>query len=107
MKKHARGFIEFIREQGVVGLAIGFILGAAISKLVASFVADIVNPILGIFLGATSELKLKAFQIGQVKILWGDFISAIIDFLIIAAVVYFGFKILGLDRLDNKKTNKK
>ncbi|MDP4038623.1 MAG: MscL family protein [bacterium] len=106
MKKHARGFMEFIREQGVVGLAIGFILGTAVSKLVASLVADIINPILSIFLGATGELKQRFLQIGQVKILWGDFIAAMIDFLVIALVVYIGFKMLRLDRLD-KKSHKK
>ena len=39
-----RGFLNFIREQGVVGLAIGFILGGAISKLVAALVNDLINP---------------------------------------------------------------
>jgi len=103
IKKHTRGFVEFIREQGVVGLAIGFILGAAVSKLVTSLVTDIINPILGIILGATGELKSKSLQIGQIKILWGDFIGALIDFLLIALVVYLGFKILRLDKLDQKK----
>jgi large conductance mechanosensitive channel len=106
MRKHARGFMEFIREQGVVGLAIGFILGASVSKLVAALVADIINPILSVFLGATSDLKLKVLQIGQVKIMWGDFLASFIDFIVIALVVYAGFKILKLDKLDKKSSKK-
>lgn len=51
-----KDFIGFIRKQGVVGLATGFILGGAISKLVASLVEDIINPILGIILGKTGSL---------------------------------------------------
>jgi large conductance mechanosensitive channel len=98
-----KGFIEFIREQGVMGLAVGFILGGAVSKLVTAFVNDIINPIVGIFLGRVGELKKVFLQIGSSKILYGDFVSSFIDFAIIAFVVYFGVKILKLDRLDKKK----
>ena len=98
-----KGFIVFIREQGVVGLAIGFILGGAISKVVASFVEDIVNPLLGVVLGATGALDAAVFRVGSVEILWGSFVSTIIDFLIIALVIFYGFKLLRLDRLDKKK----
>lgn len=98
-----RGFIEFIREQGVMGLAVGFILGGAISKLVTSFVNDLVNPIVGIFLGRTGELRKVFLQIGSSKILWGDFVSSFIDFAIIAFVVYFGVKVLRLEALYKKK----
>lgn len=98
-----RGFMEFVREQGVVGLAVGFILGGAVSKVVASLVTDIINPIFGVFLGATGGLKTAALQIGSAKILWGDFLSTAIDFLVIALVVYYGVKALGLEKLDKKK----
>ena len=40
-----KGFLEFVREQGVVGLATGFILGGAVSKVVTSLVTDIINPV--------------------------------------------------------------
>jgi len=98
-----KGFIEFIREKGVVGLAIGFILGGAISKLVASFVTDIINPFLGIILGMTKGLETAYLKIGPAKIFYGHFITALIDFTVIAFVVYFGVKVLKLDKLDKKK----
>ncbi|NCN24030.1 MAG: large conductance mechanosensitive channel protein MscL [Candidatus Pacebacteria bacterium CG10_big_fil_rev_8_21_14_0_10_42_12] len=98
-----KGFIEFIREQGVVGLAVGFILGGAVSRVVASLVADIINPIIGVLLGAAGDLSLAYFAIGPVKLMWGSFVSVLIDFLVIAMVVYFGVKGLGLDKLDKKK----
>lgn len=98
-----KGFIQFIREQGVVGLAIGFILGGAISKVVSALVTDIINPLIGLALGKTGGLKTLAFSVGEVEFLFGDFISVVIDFLIIAAVVYFGFKMLRIDRLDKPK----
>ncbi len=98
-----KGFINFVREQGVVGLAVGFILGGAVSKVVSALVNDIVNPILGIVLGMAGNLKSAALNFGSAKILYGDLISVVIDFIVIALVVYFGVKILGLDKLDKKK----
>jgi large conductance mechanosensitive channel len=97
-----KGFIEFIRKQGVVGLAVGFILGGAVSKVVGSVVTDLVNPIIGIGLGAVGNLKDAYLQIGPAKLMWGSFVSTLIDFIVIALVVYFGVKGLGLDKLDKK-----
>lgn len=99
-----KGFLNFIREQGVMGLAVGFILGGAVSKVVSALVTDIVNPILGVALGAVGGLKSAALAIGDVKILYGDFFTVLIDFIVIALVVYFGVKGLGLDRLDKAKS---
>ena len=99
MKEQLNGFVEFIRTQGVVGLAVGFILGGAVSKVVTALVNDIVNPILGYVLGSTEGLK--SMTVGP--ILLGDFVAVVIDFLIIAAVVYFVVKGLGFDKLDKPK----
>ncbi len=103
MKKPLQGFIEFIRSQGVVGLAVGVIMGTSITKLITAFVTDIINPIVGLLLGRIGDLSKAYLQIGSTQILFGSFISSLIDFLIIAFVVYFGIKILKLDRLDKKK----
>lgn len=92
-----------MREQGVVGLAIGFVLGGAVSKVVTALVNDIVNPLVGLALGKTEGLKTLKIAIGPVDLLIGDFVSVVIDFMVIAAVVYYGFKILGLEKLDKKK----
>jgi large conductance mechanosensitive channel len=97
-----KGFIDFVRERGVMGLAIGFILGGAISKTVASLVEDIINPLIGLAMGKINLVD-KAFTLGNASVKYGSFISAIINFIIIAAVVYFGFKILRLEKLDKKK----
>lgn len=98
-----KGFLNFIREQGVVGLAVGFVLGGAVSKFVTSFINDLISPILGVLLGMASGLKDASLNIGPAKLLYGDFISSFIDFAVIAFVVYFTVKILKLDRLDKKK----
>lgn len=98
-----KGFLQFIREQGVVGLAVGFILGGAVSKLVTALVTDIVSPVLALGMNNIKNLKDAYLQIGAAKIMWGDFLNVSIDFLVIACVVYFGVKLLRLDRVDKKK----
>jgi large conductance mechanosensitive channel len=98
-----KGFLDFIREQGVVGLAVGFILGGAVSKLVAALVEDIISPILALGLSNVESLKNAYIQIGAAKIMWGNFLNVFIDFIVIALVVYFGVKMLKLDKLDKKK----
>lgn len=106
--KSLTGFKEFIRKQGVLGLAVGFILGGAVSKVVSSLVKDIINPILGIVLGATGNLSSYSLKIGSAEILWGSFVAVVIDFIVVSAVVYFGVKFLGLgeDLLDKGKKKK-
>lgn len=99
-----KGFIEFIREQGVVGLAVGFILGGAVSSLVKALIEDIISPILAIGLSNVQNLKGAYWQIGAARILWGDFLNVLINFFVLAFVVYFGVKLLKLDRLDKKKS---
>ncbi len=98
-----KGFLDFIREQGVVGLAVGFILGGAVSKLVASLVEDIISPVLALGMNNIENLSEAALQIGEARIMWGSFINVLIDFVVIALVVYFGVKLLKLDKLDKKK----
>lgn len=103
------GFLNFIREQGVVGLAVGFLLGGAVSGLVKSLVDNIINPVVGLALGrvALDDKKLVLQQASErhaeVALHWGAVVSTFIDFLIVAAVVYFGVKALHLDKLDKKK----
>lgn len=101
--KYGQGFLDFIRTQGVVGLAVGFILGGAVSKLVSSIVTDLVNPIIGLAIGSTAGLAQSSWTIGSATITWGKFVATFIDFLVIALVVYFGVKVLGLDKIDKKK----
>lgn len=98
-----KSFLDFIREQGVVGLVIGFILGASVSKLVNSLVEDIINPILGIFLGKTQTLTSYVLTVKDVEIYIGNFLSVFIDFIVITLVVFIVFKKLGLEKLDRKK----
>jgi large conductance mechanosensitive channel len=103
MNSQVAGFVDFIRKQGVVGLAVGFILGGAVSKVVTALVTDIINPLVGMVLGSAEGLKAASWTVGDATLMWGDFAAVLVDFLIIAAVVYYGVKGLGLDKLDKAK----
>lgn len=106
VREKVGGFIDFVKEQGVVGLAVGFILGGATASVVTSLVADIINPLLGL-LGGAKNLSEASLRIGSATIMWGNFASTLINFIIVAAVVYFAVKGLGLDKLDKKKEESK
>ncbi len=97
------GFIEFIRKQGVVGLAVGFILGGALSELVKSLVTDLVNPVLSIGLGKADNFASSTAKIGGITLAYGHFLSILINFLVIALVIYLVVMGFGLDKLDKKK----
>lgn len=101
-RSQAIGFLDFIRGYGIVSLAVGIIIGSAVTSLVNSLVASIINPFIGLFLPG-SNLAKASFTVAGSTFAWGAFVSALINFLIIAAVVYFGVKGLGLDKLDSKK----
>lgn len=103
LKPRLQDFLDFVREHGVIGLALGIIIGGAVTKLVTAVVTDLINPLIGIFLGKIGDLSNVTIHIFSANLLIGSFISALIDFLIIVAVVYFGIKKLGLEKLDKKK----
>ena len=101
------GFLDFIRAQGVVGLAVGFILGGAVSDLVKSLINNIINPLLGILLNQVNGIAAATFTFLGVKVQYSAFLGTLVNFAVIALVVYFGVKQLGLDRLDKKPEDKK
>lgn len=103
-----QGFVEFVRTQGVVGLAIGFIMGTQSKQLIDQMSKSFIDPMLGLVIGGGQSLSEKTLYIQlnsrSATFMWGAFIYAVINFLIIAAVIYFTFKGLRLDRLDKKKS---
>lgn len=99
-----KDFLEFIREQGIVGLAVGFILGGAAREVVSSLVEDIIDPVLGLILGRAENLADYSLTIADATISWGHFITVLIDFVIMALVVYILIKQMKLDQLDKKKS---
>lgn len=107
MKKHSRGFVDFVREQGVVGLAIGLAIGTQAGILVKDIVATIVDPTIGLLIGNPQGLQAAVWDVSissrTASFPIGRLIYSLIVFLAVCIVVYFVAKVLKLDRLDKKK----
>lgn len=84
-------FIGFIGKAGVIGLAVGFIMGTYIGKVVSALVQDIIMPIPGALLqGGDWRKAVFTIPIGQgMNFAVGDFVGVIVDFLIVAVVIFF------------------
>lgn len=100
MGKQLNDFAEFIREKGVVGLATGIIIGVAVTSVVGALVDGIINPLIGLALDKSQTLDQATWQFHSATIQWGAFVSALLDFLVVLAVIYYGFKLLKLNKLD-------
>ena len=103
-----KGFLDFIRTQGVIGLAVGLILGGATTVLVKSLIDNLVMPPIGMALGSADGLRGLTWTIGSaggepVAISYGVFLNDMVTFIVIALVVYVVFHALGLTKLDKKK----
>lgn len=102
-------FAHFLKTFGIIGLAIAFVIGAAASKLVTAFVNDLVNPIIGLAL-PSGDLKTLQYSITNhvtgvtSDFKYGDLIANIIDFLIIALIVFILYKQLSKFKLVEDKT---
>ena len=86
-------FMEFLKKYQVVGLAVAFIMGAAATKLVSALVNDIIMPIIAVVVPG-GDWKTFELALGPFKFLVGDFFGAIIDFIIIAAVIFMVVKFI-------------
>jgi large conductance mechanosensitive channel len=83
-----KGFRDFILRGNVMDLAVAVIIGAAFTAIVTALTADIINPLLGAFIGKPNfDYLIANVHGGAVK--YGAFITAVVNFLILAAVVYF------------------
>jgi len=80
-------FKDFIAKGNVMDMAVGIIIGAAFTAIVGSLVADMINPLIGLFMGGVDFSGLSA-SVGEAEFTYGNFIMAIINFLIIAFVVF-------------------
>ncbi|MFC4122001.1 large conductance mechanosensitive channel protein MscL [Nonomuraea zeae] len=82
------GFKKFLMQGNVIDLAVAVVIGAAFNTIVQSFVADVLTPLISAFGGLPDFSSLKA-TVGQSNFMYGNFLNAVISFLMIAAVVYF------------------
>ncbi len=102
MRKVAGEFKEFLKEYKVIPLAIAFIMGVAATALIQSFVNNLIMPIITPFIPG-GAWQTATFALGRVVISWGALLAAIINFIIIALVVFLIAKYLFKEEKVTKK----
>jgi large conductance mechanosensitive channel len=88
-----REFREFAVRGNVVDLAVAVIIGAAFGKIVSSLVADIIMPLVGVLVGGVDYENLY-IQVGDARIMYGKFIENVVDFFLIALVIFFMVRLI-------------
>jgi large conductance mechanosensitive channel len=96
-------FKDFIARGNVMDMAVGIIIGAAFTAIVTSLVDDLVNPLIGLVIGGV-DFSSISFGLGDAQFMVGNFINAVIKFLIIAWVVFLLVK--GVNQMTAKKEEK-
>ncbi len=95
-----REFREFIAKVNVMSMAVGIIVGSAFIAIVTSLNQDIITPLLGLILGQIDFTSLS-LTVGGASVMYGNFIQAIITFLITALTLFFVLK--GFNRLTERR----
>ena len=106
-KSFKQEYMAFLIAFGIIGIAIGFVIGQAVNKLVTAFVKDIISPTIGLFLPGNLEnmsSTVTGIYGGVSEFKYGDLISNIIDFSIIALLVFLAYKFLKKYKLIEDKT---
>ena len=96
-------FKEFISRGNVMDMAVGIIIGGAFTAIVGSLVADIIGPIIGMVMGGIDFSSLSV-QVGEAVLTYGNFIQAIINFLIVAWVIFMIVK--SMNKMKRKEEEK-
>jgi large conductance mechanosensitive channel len=92
-----KGFREFVLRGNVVDMAVGIVIGAAFGGIVTAFVKDLLTPVIAAVVGKP-DFSAIVYEINGSKFLVGDFLNALISFLLIAAAVYY-FVVLPVNAL--------
>lgn len=104
-------FKDFAMKGNLVDIAVGFVMGAAFNKVVSSFTGGIVSPLIGLLFNADfkdlkyiiteGEMNDAGEKVGEVAVLYGDFITNVIDFIIVAFVMFMIVK--GVNKMKKKE----
>jgi large conductance mechanosensitive channel len=94
------GFKKFLLRGNVVDLAVAVVIGAAFGAVVQALVKDLITPLIGAF-GGVPDFSALFFSVNGSRFLIGDFINAILSFVLIAAVIYY-FVVMPVGRLMDR-----
>ncbi len=104
------GFVGFLREHAIVGLAVGFAIATQVQTVVKQLIASFVDPLYALLFNG-QKLSAKTLTLhwhGRIQQFgWGAFVYTLIDFIFVLAAIYAVIKIFNLDKLDKRKDEEK
>lgn len=104
--KPVGGFVNFLREHAIVGLAVGFMLGTQVQTVVRAFIAGFIDPLFLLAFPGNKSLSDRTFTLHfdgrHADFGWGALVYALLDFLVVAGAIYMVIRIFQLDKLDKK-----
>ncbi|MEO6513751.1 MAG: MscL family protein [Candidatus Saccharimonadales bacterium] len=101
------GFVTFLRDHAVVGLAVGFIIGLQAQTLMKQLVDSFLTPLLNLFLGDVNKKQTTLSLADKTATFaWGKFVYSLVAFLFVVLAIYVIVKVLNLDKLENPKRKK-
>lgn len=100
------GFVNFLREHAIVGLAVGFVLGSQVQTVVHAFIEGLINPLFELMPGGkglSDRIYTLDIRRHVAHLQWGSFAYALLNFLVVAGTIYLVIRIFRLDKLDKKR----
>lgn len=101
------GFVGFLREHAIVGLAVGFAIATQVQGVVKQLTASFINPLFQLIFPGNTELSARTFTLHfnghHADFGWGAVLYTVIDLLFVLAIIYFVIRFFRLDKLDKPK----
>ena len=105
-KQAVGGFVDFLREHAIVGLAVGFVLGAQVQTVVKQLITSLIDPLFKLLLPGDKVLSDRSFTLyfngKSAPFGWGAIAYTLLDFLFVAVAIYVIIKFFKLDKLDKQ-----
>lgn len=104
------GFVSFLREHAIVGLAVGFAIATQLQAVIKQLISSFINPLYGLLFNGqqlSSNTATFHWHGRQEQFGWGAFVYTLIDFLFVIAVIYVAIRVLHLENFDKPKEAKK
>lgn len=107
-RHQAAGFVGFLQEYAVVGLALGFIVGQQANGVVKQFVASFVNPVFEMWFGQDLSTRTATIHHGHkaISMPWGQFVYVLLEFFFVLFLLYILIKMFGLSRFTKQAAEK-
>jgi large conductance mechanosensitive channel len=109
VREQVGGFVHFLRDYAVVGLAVGFIIGVQAQTVIKQTVESFITPLLNVLVGENFQDKSLSVSLGEnsSKLAWGKFLYVLLNFVLVMLFIYALVKLFRLDKLNKKDHPKK